>query len=177
MKYKVVTYPPWYLSLWKKKFPFADFEKGVIMVWGKKIYINRPDLLTIPLIRHEEVHLRQQKNSYLFGLIWLIRYVFSVKFRFNQEIEAHRAEYLADKKNLYHVAKRLSSSLYGNIVSYKEAIDLIKFEEIKSKPKSKSKYEIYNIIKTTSGGFHSWLNTSIGKIRKPNSEVPNELFK
>ena len=182
MKYKIVDYPPFYFPLWKMKFPFADFEKGVILTWGKKIYFNKPSLLPYSLIKHEEVHIKQQRNSYLFGVIWLIRYVFSVKFRLNQEIEAHRAEYLTDKQDLYIIAKRLSSSLYGNIISYKEAIDLIKDGEIiekviKEKSKPKLKYEIYNIIKITSGGLHSWLNTSIGKIRKPNNRIFNKLFK
>lgn len=31
--------------------------------------------------------------------------------------------------------------------------------------------EIYKILKQTSGGFHSWVDSSIGRIRKPNGAI------
>ena len=31
--------------------------------------------------------------------------------------------------------------------------------------------QIYKIIKQTAGGFHSWVESSVGIIRKPNSEI------
>jgi hypothetical protein len=42
---------------------------------------------------------------------------------------------------------------------------------------NKSKYDIYKIIKITPGGFHCWVDTSIGRIKKPSSKIPDYLFK
>ena len=33
------------------------------------------------------------------------------------------------------------------------------------------KVEIFNIIKPTSGRFHSWVNSNVGTIRKPNNQI------
>lgn len=33
------------------------------------------------------------------------------------------------------------------------------------------KVQIYNIIKRTAGGFHSWCESNVGRIRKPNNVV------
>lgn len=41
----------------------------------------------------------------------------------------------------------------------------------------KSKYEIYKIIKITPSGFYCWVDTSIGRIKKPSSKIPDYLFK
>ena len=34
-----------------------------------------------------------------------------------------------------------------------------------------SKVEIYKILRTTAGGFHSWCESNVGIIRKPNSAI------
>jgi len=31
--------------------------------------------------------------------------------------------------------------------------------------------KIYNLIKQTAGGFHSWVDSSVGVIRKPNNKI------
>jgi len=36
-------------------------------------------------------------------------------------------------------------------------------------------YHIYRVIKHCPGGFHVWLDTSIGPIRKPTNKIPNNL--
>ncbi len=33
------------------------------------------------------------------------------------------------------------------------------------------KVEIYKILKTTAGGFHSWCESNVGIIRKPNNKI------
>jgi len=38
------------------------------------------------------------------------------------------------------------------------------------------KVELYRIIKLTAGKFHCWCESSVGRIRKPNSAVPNHLW-
>ena len=35
-----------------------------------------------------------------------------------------------------------------------------------------NKVEIYDIKKRTAGGFHSWVNSNVGLIRKPNKDIP-----
>jgi hypothetical protein len=37
--------------------------------------------------------------------------------------------------------------------------------------------EIFKVIKRTSGGFHSWCDSSVGLIRKPNNKLPVEEVK
>ena len=134
MEYRQVNYPPFYIGLWIIFFPEADFEKGTIFAWGKKIYAKQP--LTIPLTAHEAVHIEQQKNSYLWGMVWLIRYALSKTFRLAQEIPAHQAEFrcvrqmLKDTKRkaiyLDLAAERLSSPLYGSLISRERARTLIR---------------------------------------------------
>ena len=36
--------------------------------------------------------------------------------------------------------------------------------------------EIYEIIKITSGGFHSWCKSNVGIIRKPNINISQSLW-
>ncbi len=33
------------------------------------------------------------------------------------------------------------------------------------------KVEIYKVIKITAGGFHSWVKSNVGIIRKPNNKI------
>ena len=106
------------------KFPMI-IEDEQMMVWGKTIYTKHK--LPEHLLEHEKVHIKQQRNKFI-GLIWWIRYTFSVKFRLSQEIEAFKKQYeiLSTKESLYNIAKILSSGMYGNIISFKEALNKIK---------------------------------------------------
>jgi len=79
------------------------------------------------LIEHEKVHIEQQEKT---GKMWFIKYTFSKKFRFSQEIEAHKVEYqylkgntsLANKE---YFAKILSSKTYFGMVTYAEALKIV----------------------------------------------------
>lgn len=109
------------------KFPMI-LDDTTTMVWGNTMYrVAGSDNLSNHFLAHEETHIRQQRNK-LFGLIWWTRYVFSKRFRLNQELEAYREQYKVsgDPTILHKIAQDLSGNLYGNIISYKEAIKQIK---------------------------------------------------
>ena|SRR3990167_6457992 len=120
--------PPFYLPLWKLFFPSSDFETTVF-VWGRDIYTKYK--LDQALFIHEYTHCEQQRLSKFWGAIWLIRYIFSPRFRLKQEIEAYQNQYAyycsRDKDRnfqarfLHRLASDLSSSLYGNLVNFEEA--------------------------------------------------------
>jgi hypothetical protein len=124
-----------------KDFPpnFADIEKTFdleglqpVFAYGDTLY--NPGGFDIPddLMAHEETHERQQKE--LGPQAWWDRYLGDREFRLMQEAEAYRNQYLFVKgkysrqvrrKLLQDMAKNLSSKLYGNIISKKEAEYLI----------------------------------------------------
>jgi len=83
------------------------------------------------LLAHEKVHQRQQKNPH----DWWNRYISDPKFRFEQELEAYREQYIFFKANmrtkyhkdfLFRIARDLSSPIYGCGISYIEAENLIR---------------------------------------------------
>lgn len=117
--------PPHYWFL-VKIFGF-DWERN-IATFGDSIYcaFDLPDHLIV----HEETHLKQQRYSNLYAIWWWVKYVFSKKFRYSQELEAYRNQWKFFEKHyrfnehrffLHKIASDLSSKLYGNIVSYEEA--------------------------------------------------------
>ena len=85
---------------------------------------------------HERVHSKQQGAD---PLAWWDRYIADVEFRFAQELEAHRAEWRAwlrlppqsSRAPRLHgvIGMRLAGPLYGKMVRFAEARDLILKEE------------------------------------------------
>lgn len=112
----------------------VQWGKGICIVWGDTCFSKndiRDDLLA-----HEEVHVEQQK---LMGPeIWWETYINDRTFRLNQEVEAYRAQIKFIKEHpgnssrdlRRHVfrmlAKELAGSMYGNIISEKKALELLK---------------------------------------------------
>ena len=108
---------------------------NVIFAVGDTIHTKNPigeDLLT-----HEKVHLRQQ-SQYVGGWqSWWDRYLIDDKFRLEQEIEAYTAQYnyvkttIKDRNKLnkylvINIVKPLSGTMYGNMISERDAIMIIK---------------------------------------------------
>lgn len=114
----------------KRFFPEADLNT-VCATFGKKIYISSP--MSRDLEVHEMTHIRQQKNSYFWAVIWWVRYINSDKFRYSQELEAYRNQlrsiYSAQKNKSERfymkkkVAEVMSSPMYKNMVSYNKAFN------------------------------------------------------
>lgn len=127
---------------------FGIRGKGVIFAWGHSIF--NPDGVDIPdyLIEHERVHGARQlamanenwgdarfENAIR---LWWSMYIIDPKFRLDEEIHAHRAEYEARirfqnrrgrRQALKAVSQRLASPLYGRLVTPAAASKLIKREK------------------------------------------------
>ena len=111
-------------------FPQA-FGAGVIFAYWDTIYFPNGANCDLPeaLLRHEQVHLQRQQEMESAEL-WWDRYIEDAEFRFNEELLAHVAEYEWHIENgsrqqrrhaLKEIAKRLSSPLYGRMVSRDQA--------------------------------------------------------
>lgn len=119
--------PPNYTSI-RAVFPAASNE-GVIFAYGDKIY--NPSGVKIPkeIIDHELVHCKRQIEMGV--VLWWEKYLDDPAFRYYEEVLAHRAEYKSfcarqtsrnqRRTALKFIAKRLSSSLYGKIVTFDKA--------------------------------------------------------
>lgn len=114
-------------NLLKIIFPNAKMEE-VWLTFNKTIWC--PSGITQDLIVHEKVHIEQQINLFN-SVIWWIRYIFSKRFRYSQELPAYKKqfEYLKQGKDRNEIAriktiiaKNLSHPLYGNMVSFEEAM-------------------------------------------------------
>lgn len=134
----VIALPPIY-DLIVEVFPFVKTSTGTYFSWGDKIY--NPDGVDISkhILAHEAVHGQRQfafapahgDDLDMRIRMWWKMYLHDPQFRYKEELVAHRAEYGAfrgshkDPKLREYVlgqcAERLSSELYGNIVTYQEA--------------------------------------------------------
>lgn len=95
-------------------------EDGVIFAYHPAVYVPSGRPLSVPLLVHEQTHLRQQEKD---PIGWWKRYLVDLDFRFEQELEAHQAEYRAfcelhkdrNSRAIYlgMISRRLASSLYG----------------------------------------------------------------
>ena len=110
----------------KKIFSITD---NTIFSYGDTIYTNND--LDYGLQVHEITHTFQQEK--IGKDEWWKKYLRDKKFRLDQETEAYHNQYECYKRNdlkkseimLNLMAKDLSSKLYGNIISLKEAVDVI----------------------------------------------------
>ena len=109
-------------------FPGA-YKAGTIFSYGNEIYVTSEHDLTPALFQHEGVHCSRQMQM---GVdLWWDKYLTDERFRYNEEMIAHQAEYQkamqgspnrnARRSNLNIIAKRLSSPLYGRMVSFEQA--------------------------------------------------------
>lgn len=122
---------------------FKVAGKNVIFSWGPNAIYNPQGVkISRELMAHEEVHGARQGKTDEEIFAWWRRYLKEPMFRFEEELPAHRAEYqafckrhgssLARMTYLGAIAKRLSSDLYGNIVTYSQAREKILF--VKERP-------------------------------------------
>lgn len=113
---------------------FAITLSEVAFPYDNKIYTDTT--VTPEIVVHEKVHFEQQKE---YGLDnWIEQYFENPQFRVNVEADAYSAQlkYMVDhapreaKTFVANVvagqmAKALSSPMYGNILTYKEALSKI----------------------------------------------------
>lgn len=110
---------------YKKVFKVTE---GTIFAYDGNIYANSP--LPQHLIIHETVHLERQKE--MGADKWVDKYLTDKEFRLNEEILAYREQLKSIKnrderaKLLIKCSQDLSSPLYGNIVTFFEALKLLR---------------------------------------------------
>lgn len=125
--------PPNYDKIVKVLPSASRLRSSILFCYGHTIYTLSYKPISPHLIAHEKVHCDRQGED-IEG--WWDKYLNDPKFRFYEELLAHRAEYqsmVSDNANrlqkrsaLKIVSKRLSSKLYGaNSISVKQAQGLI----------------------------------------------------
>lgn len=124
------TRPPNYAQI-LAVFPGAAAPK-VIFAYHPNIHVPCGQKLPQALLAHEMVHIHRQE---LVGVEkWWDDYLIMPAFRYQEELLAHRQEYvtmisgMAPNRNMRRsalkiVAKKLAATLYGNMVSPKQAAE------------------------------------------------------
>lgn len=101
--------------------------KKVIFAWGATIFNPNGAVVSPDLVAHEKIHCMRQGND-IEG--WWRRYIDEARFRLDEEIPAHCAEYqhLYENGNrqqrrqaLKIVSKKLAAPLYGRLIKPNEA--------------------------------------------------------
>lgn len=109
-----------------------ELSGNEIFAWDGTIYSPNKDLPQW-LINHEKVHFKQQDGD---PEGWWERYLTDDQFRLDQEIPAHQEEYRTfcrvtkdrneHTKKKIELARRLSSKMYGNMMTMTEAMRIFK---------------------------------------------------
>lgn len=107
-------------------------DHNVVFTYGNTLYNPGGKEIQEHLMKHEEVHARQQTVPHE----WWKKYLADSKFRLEQELEAYGEQYkyaskvLKDRNVLYNFLRRIASDLagpiYGNVLTQGEAESKIK---------------------------------------------------
>ena len=128
----VVDFPPNYKAI-DDKFHIAN--RQVVFAYGDIIYNPKNLKLQDHIIAHEETHGRQHAAYPGGPAAWWERYLAESAFLLSQEVEAYanqlkftRERYGREQARwlLKIIAGDLSSAIYGNIVTFDQARNLIK---------------------------------------------------
>lgn len=109
----------------KKHFPITE---RTIFAYDHVIYCNRD--ISPDLIVHEKRHFEQQDTIGLER--WVYGYLNNDEFRLEMELDAYKTQIksIKDRNHKFRVlqesARNLSSDLYGNLLTYEEAISKLK---------------------------------------------------
>ena len=108
-----------------------------VFTYGSTIFNPSGKSLTPDLINHESVHIKQQGKE---PEKWWTLYLDDPLFRGAMEIPGSQVQYFTAKKYikdrnrlhayLVQLAKNLSSPTYGGIMTFQEAINAIKDEQL-----------------------------------------------
>jgi hypothetical protein len=129
---KIVNLPPPNWDAILQVFPHVATE-NVVFTYGNVIYNPRGKEIPQEIIEHESVHAQQQRE---YGIEkWWKDYLKDKKFRFDQELPAHRMEYYTycrmhkDRNErvrfLEYLSGRLAGPEYGDLTTKAEAKRLI----------------------------------------------------
>lgn len=124
--------PPHWADL-LKAFPGVDVDK-VVVTYGDEIFMPANTHMYPDLRVHEGVHVGQQ--TAMGKTVWWDRYLVDTQFRFEQEAEAYRRQYVYMQQNqkdrlklarfLVELSNQLSGPMYGDMVSYPVAMRMIR---------------------------------------------------
>lgn len=128
----VQDYPPNIETL-RSAFKLSGQE---IFTYGDTVFNPSGGTLSEELVEHENIHILQQQFYTGGPVAWWERYVAEPEFRLQEELAAHRNEYLtfcrrnkdrnARNNYLIRIATRLASPMYGNVIGVREAMQRIK---------------------------------------------------
>lgn len=129
----VRAFPPNFPTL-KRVFDLGSGD-GVIFSYGELIFIpNQRTPLPPALVALEAVH-GERQMAHPGGVVrWWDEYIASREFRLAEELPAHRAEYAwhrlhegrgGRERALVKIAQRLSGRLYGGMIDFAKAKELI----------------------------------------------------
>lgn len=113
-------------KIWKK---IPSNVSDICYTYGAVCF--SPRQLTKDLIVHESVHTEQQSRDKLSPDLWWERYGDDSKFRYEQELEAYRAQYKyilaqTNKSTAFNHAKRfagdMSATMYGDMCTFNQAL-------------------------------------------------------
>lgn len=105
-----------------------EITDRTIFALGEDIYTDFP--LTPDLLVHELTHLKQQEEVGVKE--WVYDFLYKPSLRLKYEIEAYQVQIKSIKDRNHRAkvwlesAKNLSSALYGNIISFDDARDILK---------------------------------------------------
>ena len=118
-----------------KVFPMADMPH-ILFSYGHTIYCPTPGKIPIEVLKHEFVHCQRQGTNEDGIIEWWDKYLKDIDFRYVEEKIAHIAEYVKAcelsgcrqerRRHLKNISKRLSSKLYGNMVTLQAAKTTLK---------------------------------------------------
>lgn len=127
----IIDYPPNIEQI--KKANVFELRPTCVFTYGDTIYNPGGGEITPDLEVHEETHYMQQGGD---PEKWWNKYLADPEFRLKQEVEAYRNQYrefiktTRDRNIIFQFVRRiagdLASPLYGSVVTYFEAVDLIK---------------------------------------------------
>lgn len=136
IKHSTERPPNWHKII--KAFPTITWDDGIIITYGDTYHSAQ--LLSDDFIVHEATHMRQQQAIGIEE--WWAKYFADPVFRLHQEVEAYRNQlkFLQEKyanrdrgerrfymrQHVAHFATILSSDIYGRMIIYNKAVELIK---------------------------------------------------
>lgn len=135
---KIINEKP---PMWRKLKSLFDFDdRTTVFTYGDAIYNPSGNQLSEDVIVHESVHIQQQLELNRWwrsgAREWWNRFIKDPKFRLEQEMQAYQTQYyflLQRGMNRDQLAKRvsdmayaMSSPMYGNVISYADAIRQIR---------------------------------------------------
>lgn len=111
--------PPNFVDI-AKVLPEA-YRPDIIFAYAPFIYTMSPKPLAPQLIAHEQVHIERQQIAGVGE--WWFAYLHNPRFRYDEELLAHRAELRAmnglnrasKRAAIKTLVKRLSGPIYGNV--------------------------------------------------------------